>query len=52
MKNLKSHMEDNHPQVSPKPDMPSLGDYLTSLEKKIDQCYSHMIKQSSLIEKN
>ena len=24
MNNLKSHMEDNHPQVSPEPDMPSL----------------------------
>ena len=44
-------MEDNHPQVSPDPDMPSLGDYLASLERKIDQCYNHMIKQSGLIEK-
>ena len=44
-------MEDKHPKVSPDPDMPSLGDYLANLERKIDQCYSHMIKQSSLIEK-
>ena len=51
MNNLKKHMEDNHAQVGPDPDMPSLGDYLASLERKMDQCYSHMIQQSSLIEK-
>ena len=51
MNNLESHNQDNHTRVSPDPDMPSLGNYLASLERKMDQCYNHMIKQSSLIEK-
>ena len=51
MNNLQSHMNAKHPKVSPAPDMQSLGDYLNNLERKMDQCYSHMIKQSSLIEK-
>ena len=39
---LKKHMETNHPQgmmsTSPDPAMPSLGDYLASLEVKIELC--------------
>ena len=51
MNNLKGHMNDNHPKTSPDPEMPSLGDYLASLERKVDKCYTHMIKQSGLIER-
>jgi hypothetical protein len=44
-------VKDNHSQVSPASNMPNLDEHLAILERKIDQCYSHMIKQSSLIEK-
>ena len=54
-KNLRNHMESNHLQESqpsrPDPDLPSLGDYLVSLETKIDKCTNYIIEQSVITSK-
>ena len=39
---MKKHIEDNHSS----PDLPSLGDYLVSLENKINRCNEIITKQS------
>ena len=53
--NLRSHMEKNHRQGSqpsrPDPALPSFGEYLASLEPKIDKCTDYIKKQSIMIEK-
>ena len=53
--NLKNHMSTKHLQAfkptSPDPALPSLGDYLASLETKIDQCTDYIIKQSVIASK-
>ena len=48
---LRKHIESHHPQVSkpsgPDPALLSLGDYLASLESKIEHCRDLILKQST-----
>ena len=54
-KNLREHIESHHlrgvQSSSPDPALPSLGDYLASLETKIDQCNDYILKQSVIASK-
>ena len=48
--NLKKHMDNNHPQgmpSSPDPALTSLGEYLASLESKLERCTDLILKQSA-----
>ena len=53
--NLDKHKRENHSEDSYPPtqetNLPSLGDYLSSLEKKLDFCTNQLTKQSVMMGK-